>query len=67
MLYALGVGETDLKYIYESHEDFTALPTFVSAPSLLCVTLPARTKWIPNYVSVRASSYETCAEIQITS
>jgi len=60
MLYALGVGETDLKYIYESHEDFTVLPTFVSIPSLLCVTLPARTHWIPNHVPVCTFSSRTC-------
>ncbi|TMS33816.1 hypothetical protein L596_001508 [Steinernema carpocapsae] len=38
IIYALGVGcavKDDLKFLYESHEDFQVLPTYVVAPGLL--------------------------------
>lgn len=39
ILYALGVGASvtdpsDLKFLYESHEDFSVLPTFTVIPAL---------------------------------
>ena len=33
-LYALGVGESDLRYVWESHADFTVLPSFAVVPSM---------------------------------
>ncbi|XP_050540879.1 peroxisomal multifunctional enzyme type 2-like isoform X1 [Daktulosphaira vitifoliae] len=40
ILYAIGVGasvreESDLKYLYESHEDFSVLPSYAILPSLM--------------------------------
>mgnify|MGYP002385202612 CR=1 FL=1 len=43
IIYALGVGCTrhDLKYVYENHDDFSALPSFGVIPSFGCqVTIP---------------------------
>jgi len=48
MLYALGVGATELKHIYESHEDFSVLPTFVAVPPFNCDSCTPL-DWIPNY------------------
>lgn len=35
MIYALGIGATDLKWSYECDTDFAAFPTFVSHDNLL--------------------------------
>ncbi|KAL3285534.1 hypothetical protein HHI36_000065 [Cryptolaemus montrouzieri] len=42
ILYALGVGTSlknpdELKYLYENHEDFSALPTFFVLPAMQCL------------------------------
>ena len=54
MLYALGVGATELKHIYESHEDFGVLPTFVAVPPFNCDSCTPF-EWIPNYNPVGPS------------
>lgn len=33
-LYALGVGESDLRYVWEGHPEFTVLPSFAVVPSM---------------------------------
>lgn len=33
-LYALGVGETDLRYVWEGHPEFAVLPSFAVVPSM---------------------------------
>lgn len=36
-LYALGVGETDLRYTWEGHPDFAVLPSFAVVPTMPAV------------------------------
>ena len=56
-LYALGLGCTaaDLKYVYECHEDFAALPTFAVIPAHPVAFGVPLEQYIPNFD--RVSTY----------
>jgi len=50
ILYALGVGCTrhDLQFVYENHENFSALPSFGVIPAFPCMTSIPFGDYIPN-------------------
>lgn len=39
LLYALGIGATDLKWCYENDSDFAAFPTYVSLSNNLLILI----------------------------
>ena len=51
ILYALGVGATrhDLKYVFENHEAFGALPTFGVIPAFGCMMAVPYGDYMPNF------------------
>ncbi|KAI7870137.1 hypothetical protein BDF14DRAFT_1774985 [Spinellus fusiger] len=51
ILYALGLGcrNTDLKYVYENHEDFSVLPTFGVVPSFAGINEVPYGDFLPNF------------------
>lgn len=51
IIYALGVGakRTDLRFVYENHENFSALPTFGVIPAFACQIVIPFGDFIPKF------------------